>query len=239
MREALLKIIIVVGLSMLTLIGYDNITERIDNVNVKVNSLQENQININNKINSINSDYLSLSDYIVYFEKILNEKFDDVHIELSQLDDLITNDDFLFNEIENIKQEYEGVNAGLGVLTGYHVMGEHMGEHMGEVMEEVVEEPVEIAVDIPEPIVYTCPKLDRSVDFTDYIENINFTRAVNIVVSYDIVDGVLTNVRTTEGKANSKLLRAITKYLSVSVPTTNNSVPMNIQDCSIPFKIEV
>jgi len=227
MREVLLKIIIVVGLCMLTLIGYDNITERIDNVNVKVNSLQENQININNKINSISSDYLSLSDYIVYFEKILNEKFDDVHIELSQLDDLITNDDFLFNEIENIKQEYEGVNAGLGVLTGYHVMG------------EVVEEPVEIAVDIPEPIVYTCPKLDRSVDFTDYIENINFTRAVNIVVSYDIVDGVLTNVRTTEGKANSKLLRAITKYLGVSVPTTNNSVPMNIQDCSIPFKIEV
>ena len=161
----------------------------------------------------------------------MNEKFDDVHIELGQLDDLITNDDFLFNEIENIKQEYEGVNAGLGVLTGYHVMG--------EVMEEVMEEPVEIAVDIPEPIVYTCPKLDRSVDFTDYIENINFTRAVNIVVSYDIVDGVLTNVRTTEGKANSKLLRAITKYLSVSVPTTNNSVPMNIQDCSIPFKIEV
>tara|TARA_R100001460_G_scaffold72890_1_gene113725 strand:- start:7219 stop:7914 length:696 start_codon:yes stop_codon:yes gene_type:complete len=231
MREVLLKIIIVVGLCMLTLIGYDNITERIDNVNVKVNSLQENQININNKINSISNDYLSLSDYIVYFEKILNEKFDDVHIELGQLDDLITNDDFLFNEIENIKQEYEGVNAGLGVLTGYHVMG--------EVMEEVMEEPVEIAVDIPEPIVYTCPKLDRSVDFTDYIENINFTRAVNIVVSYDIVDGVLTNVRTTEGKANSKLLRAITKYLSVSVPTTNNSVPMNIQDCSIPFKIEV
>jgi len=219
MREVLLKII----------------TERIDNVNVKVNSLQENQININNKINSISNDYLSLSDYIVYFERILNEKFDDVHIELSQLDDLITNDDFLFNEIENIKQEYEGVNAGLGVLTGYHVMG----EHMEEVMEEVMEEPVEIAVDIPEPIVYTCPKLDRSVDFTDYIENINFTRAVNLVVSYDIVDGVLTNVRTTEGKANSKLLRAITKYLGISVPTTNNSVPMNIQNCSIPFKIEV
>ena len=235
MREVLLKIIIVVGLCMLTLIGYDNITERIDNVNVKVNSLQENQININNKINSISNDYLSLSDYIVYFERILNEKFDDVHIELSQLDDLITNDDFLFNEIENIKQEYEGVNAGLGVLTGYHVMG----EHMEEVMEEVMEEPVEIAVDIPEPIVYTCPKLDRSVDFTDYIENINFTRAVNLVVSYDIVDGVLTNVRTTEGKANSKLLRAITKYLGISVPTTNNSVPMNIQNCSIPFKIEV
>ena len=87
----------------------------------------------------------------------------------------------------------------------------------------------------PEPIIYSCPKLDRSVNFGDYITNIDFSRSVSAVVGYDIVLGSIENIQVIEGKASSKLLRAITKYLNDAISTTD----ITVTDCYIPFKVEV
>ena len=232
-KNIVMGFVLTVVWGTVSFIGYVDITDRMDSVSRQMYAIKNKQEEVSLKVSALANDYLSLSDYIVYFEGVLNEKFDDVSYELSQLDELVTNDDFLFEEINNIKEEYAGVNAGLGVLTGYHVVG-------GEPVEEVIEETIEViteaeVLDIPEPIVYTCPKLSRSVNFADYIDKISFTRTVNVVIGYDILDGELSNVRVIEGKANSKLLRAINRYLADAIPMSDAT----ITNCSTPFTIEV
>ena len=235
-KNIVMGFVLTVVWGTVSFIGYVDITDRMDSVSRQMYAIKNKQEEVSLKISALANDYLSLSDYIVYFEGVLNEKFDDVSYELSQLDELVTNDDFLFEEINNIKEEYAGVNAGLGVLTGYHVVG---GEPVEEVIEETIEVITEVfeaeVLDIPEPIVYTCPKLSRSVNFADYIDKISFTRTVNVVIGYDILDGELSNVRVIEGKANSKLLRAINRYLADAIPMSDATVT----NCSTPFTIEV
>lgn len=235
-KNIVMGFVLTVVWGTVSFIGYVDITDRMDSVSRQMYAIKNKQEEVSLKVSALANDYLSLSDYIVYFEGVLNEKFDDVSYELSQLDELVTNDDFLFEEINNIKEEYAGVNAGLGVLTGYHVVG---GEPVEEVIEETIEVITEVfeaeVLDIPEPIVYTCPKLSRSVNFADYIDKISFTRTVNVVIGYDILDGELSNVRVIEGKANSKLLRAINRYLADAIPMSDAT----ITNCSTPFTIEV
>ena len=235
-KNIVMGFVLTVVWGTVSFIGYIDITDRMDSVSRQMYAIKNKQEEVSLKISTLSNDYLSLSDYIVYFEGVLNEKFDDVSYELSQLDELMTNDDFLFEEINNIKEEYAGVNAGLGVLTGYHVVG---GEPVEEIIEETIEVITEVfeaeVLDIPEPIVYTCPKLSRSVNFVDYIDKISFTRTVNVVIGYDILDGELSNVRVIEGKANSKLLRAINRYLADAIPMSDAT----ITNCSTPFTIEV
>ena len=235
-KNIVMGFVLTVVWGTVSFIGYVDITDRMDSVSRQMYAIKNKQEEVSLKVSALANDYLSLSDYIVYFEGVLNEKFDDVSHELSQLDELVTNDDFLFEEINNIKEEYAGVNAGLGVLTGYHVVG---GEPVEEVIEETIEVITEVfeaeVLDIPEPIVYTCPKLSRSVNFADYIDKISFTRTVNVVIGYDILDGELSNVRVIEGKANSKLLRAINRYLADAIPMSDAT----ITNCSTPFTIEV
>ena len=235
-KNIVMGFVLTVVWGTVSFIGYVDITDRMDSVSRQMYAIKNKQEEVSLKVSALANDYLSLSDYIVYFEGVLNEKFDDVSYELSQLDELMTNDDFLFEEINNIKEEYAGVNAGLGVLTGYHVVG---GEPVEEVIEETIEVITEVfeaeVLDIPEPIVYTCPKLSRSVNFADYIDKISFTRTVNVVIGYDILDGELSNVRIVEGKANSKLLRAINRYLADAIPMSDATVT----NCSTPFTIEV
>ena len=138
---------------------------------------------------------------------------------------------FIFDELKNIREEVLGVNAGLGVLTGTHVMG--LPEEEAILNDEPVI-PI-LLEETPEPIIYSCPKLDRSVNFGDYITNIDFSRSVSAVVGYDIVLGSIENIQVIEGKASSKLLRAITKYLNDAISTTD----ITVTDCYIPFKVEV
>ena len=235
-KNIVMGFVLTVVWGTVSFIGYVDITDRMDSVSRQMYAMKNKQEEVSLKVSALVNDYLSLSDYIVYFEGVLNDKFDDVSYELSQLDELMTNDDFLFEEINNIKEEYAGVNAGLGVLTGYHVVG---SEPVEEVIEETIEVITEVfeeeVLDIPEPIVYTCPKLSRSVNFADYIDKISFTRTVNVVIGYDILDGELSNVRIVEGKANSKLLRAINRYLVDAIPMSDATVT----NCSTPFTIEV
>ena len=239
-KNIVMGFVLTVVWGTVSFIGYVDITDRMDSVSRQMYAIKNKQEEVSLKVSALANDYLSLSDYIVYFEGVLNEKFDDVSYELSQLDELVTNDDFLFEELNSIREEYAGVNAGLGVLTGYHVLG---SEPVVEVIEETVEETIEVitevfeaeVLDIPEPVVYTCPKLSRSVNFADYIDKISFTRTVNVVMGYDILDGELSNVRVIEGRANSKLLRAINRYLADAIPMSDAT----ITNCSTPFTIEV
>ena len=69
---------------------------------------------------------------------------------------------------------------------------------------EVIEEP------IVEPIVYSCPRPDRSVDFGSFISKIPFSRDTRFSVAFDIQNQEIVNVEFSK-RLNSKLTKAVVK----------------------------
>lgn len=239
MKKIILGLVLTVAWTIISLYGYFDLTNRIDNVSRQMYKIKEYQDGVKIYLNTLSDNYVSVSDYVDFNKENLNQEINNINnqiIELRknlyELDNLIlSNDDFIFDELENIREEVLGVNAGLGVLTGTHVMG--LPEEEAILNDEPVI-PV-LLEETPEPIIYSCPKLDRSVNFGDYITNIDFSRSVSAVIGYDIVVGSIENIQVIEGKASSKLLRAITKYLNDAISTTD----ITVTDCYIPFKVEV
>ena len=239
MKKIILGLVLTVAWTIISLYGYFDLTNRIDNVSRQMYKIKEYQDGVKIYLNTLSDNYVSVSDYVDFNEENLNQEINNINNQiieirknLYELDNLIlNNDDFIFDELENIREEVLGVNAGLGVLTGTHVMG--LPEEEAILNDEPVI-PI-LLEETPEPIIYSCPKLDRSVNFGDYITNIDFSRSVSAVVGYDIVLGSIENIQVIEGKASSKLLRAITKYLNDAISTTD----ITVTDCYIPFKVEV
>ena len=239
MKKIILGLVLTVAWTIISLHGYFDLTNKIDTVSRQMYKIKEYQDGVKIYLNTLSDNYVSVSDYVDFNEENLNQEINNINNQiieirknLYELDNLIlSNDDFIFDELENIREEVLGVNAGLGVLTGTHVMG--LPEEEAILNDEPVI-PV-LLEETPEPIIYSCPKLDRSVNFGDYITNIDFNRSVSAVVGYDIVVGSIENIQVIEGKASSKLLRAITKYLNDAIPTTD----ITVTDCYIPFKVEV
>tara|TARA_R100001443_G_scaffold29780_1_gene43045 strand:+ start:324 stop:1004 length:681 start_codon:yes stop_codon:yes gene_type:complete len=115
-----------------------------------------------------------------------------------------------FVEPEPEPVEDLGVNAGLGVLTGTHVMGQ------------------------PEFIEPTCPKIRSSKPYGDYIENISINRTLKFTVIYDLFQGNVTDVKY-DGKIPNKVKQATFNYvmdLEFDNPTT-------ITGCTLPFTINI
>ena len=239
MKKIILGLVLTVAWTIISLYGYFDLTNKIDTVSRQMYKIKENQDGVKIYLNTLSDNYVSVSDYVDFNEENLNQEINNINNQiieirknLYELDNLIlNNDDFIFDELENIREEVLGVNAGLGVLTGTHVMG--LPEEEAILNDEPVI-PI-LLEETPEPIIYSCPKLDRSVNFGDYITNIDFSRSVSAVVGYDIVLGSIENIQVIEGKASSKLLRAITKYLNDAISTTD----ITVTDCYIPFKVEV
>jgi hypothetical protein len=239
MKKIILGLVLTVAWTIISLYGYFDLTNKIDNVSRQMYKIKEYQDGVKIYLNTLSDNYVSVSDYVDFNEENLNQEINNINNQiieirknLYELDNLIlSNDDFIFDELKNIREEVLGVNAGLGVLTGTHVTG------LPEEKPILNDEPVipVLLEETPEPIIYSCPKLDRSVNFGDYITNIDFNRSVSAVVGYDIVVGSIENIQVIEGKASSKLLRAITKYLNDAIPTTD----ITVTDCYIPFKVEV
>ena len=239
MKKIILGLVLTVAWTIISLYGYFDLTNKIDTVSRQMYKIKEYQDGVKIYLNTLSDNYVSVSDYVDFNEENLNQEINNINNQiieirknLYELDNLIlNNDDFIFDELENIREEVLGVNAGLGVLTGTHVMG--LPEEEAILNDEPVI-PI-LLEETPEPIIYSCPKLDRSVNFGDYITNIDFSRSVSAVIGYDIVVGSIENIQVIEGKASSKLLRAITKYLNDAIPTTD----ITVTDCYIPFKVEV
>ena len=239
MKKIILGLVLTVAWTIISLYGYFDLTNKIDTVSRQMYKIKEYQDGVKIYLNTLSDNYVSVSDYVDFNEENLNQEINNINNQiieirknLYELDNLIlSNDDFIFDELENIREEVLGVNAGLGVLTGTHVMG--LPEEEAILNDEPVI-PI-LLEETPEPIIYSCPKLDRSVNFGDYITNIDFSRSVSAVIGYDIVVGSIENIQVIEGKASSKLLRAITKYLNDAIPTTD----ITVTDCYIPFKVEV
>lgn len=115
--------------------------------------------------------------------------------------------------IEPELTEDTGVNGGLGVLTGTHIVGQPETKEL-----EVV----------------PCPKPKATRSFDSYLSKITINRNISFTVIYDVISGQSTNTRY-DGAVPSKLKRAVDKYISeLEFPGE-----ITVQGCTLPFTINI
>lgn len=156
---------------------------------------------------SYRNSLVDLSDRVGDMEEANSE----IYRILKELDEQLNAEPIVETEpVENL-----GVNAGLGVLTGTHVLKQP----------EITIEPVILAV---------CPQVSSPNPYENYIENISIKRNLKFTAIYDMFEGNITNIQY-DGRLPSKIKTATTNYimdLTVDNPTT-------ITGCTLPFTINI
>ena len=229
------------ALSSYTIISNDN---EMDNLSRQMYKIKQEQSEVGTKIDVLFDNYSAINNALSFYESNTDMDIAQMREALAMLDELSSTDDMLLDRLEVIydRQEEQGqelldvreeysATGGFGVLTGGLFSGKTVKPEPIAVPEEIIPEPIVELVPEPtvEPIVYSCPRPDRSVDFGKYISKIVFNRDLRFKVSYDIQDNMVINIVFSK-KINSK----VTKYLDNAIDTTNNTT-----NCSIPFAIEV
>jgi hypothetical protein len=208
--------------------------------------LKQEQSTVANKIDALFDNYSAIDNALSFYEADTNMNLEQIRETLLVLDELGTTDTMLMSRLEriqdtqevqgqellNVKEEYSAT-GGFGVLTGEIALGKVLEPI--EVPVVVVEEPEPEVIEEPvvEPIVYSCPRPDRSVDFGSFISKIPFSRDTRFSVAFDIQNQEIVNVEFSK-RLNSKLTKAVVKYLDKSLTKDND-----VKDCSLPFAIEV
>jgi len=235
---AYVLILITFSLSCFVIISKE---KEMDTMSRQMYKLKQEQTEVANKINVLFDNYSSINNALSFYESDTDMNMAQIREALVVLDELSANDSMLMGRLEiiydkqiaqgielsEVREEYSAT-GGFGVLTGEVAIGNT----------EVIAEPIEILPEpepepIEEPVVFSCPSPDRSVDFGRYISKISFNRDVRFTIDFDIQDGQITN-QVFSKKINTKLKKAVAKYLSDSLDTTNNA-----SSCSLPFAIEV
>tara|TARA_R110000765_G_C18956874_1_gene609064 strand:- start:2249 stop:3031 length:783 start_codon:yes stop_codon:yes gene_type:complete len=102
------------------------------------------------------------------------------------------------------------------------------------VVEEIItEEPVILATTTA--VVSSCPKLDPSVKFVNYIKGVYLSKSTKFIVTFDIVEGNITNERYSK-RIFTRLKTAVSNYLNAAVSVDDNFTKL---ECSIPFTINI
>ena len=102
-------------------------------------------------------------------------------------------------------------------------------------VEEIVttEEPVILATTTA--VVSSCPKLDPSVKFVNYIQGVYLSKSTKFIVTFDIVEGNITNERYSK-RIFTRLKTAVSNYLNAAVNVDDNFTKL---ECSISFTINI
>lgn len=245
-KQTIMIGMLVVGtfaLSCYTVISNDN---EMKNLSRQMYKLKQEQSAVANKIDALFDNYSAIDNALSFYEADTNMNLEQIRETLLVLDELGTTDTMLMSRLEriqdtqevqgqellNVKEEYSAT-GGFGVLTGEIALG--IVTETVEVPVVVVEEPEPEVIEEPvvEPIVYSCPRPDRSVDFGSFISKIPFSRDTRFSVAFDIQNQEIVNVEFSK-RLNSKLTKAVVKYLDKSLTKDND-----VKDCSLPFAIEV
>lgn len=243
-KQTIMIGMLVVGtfaLSCYTVISNDN---EMKNLSRQMYKLKQEQSTVANKIDALFDNYNAIDNALSFYEADTSMNLEQIRETLLVLDELGTTDTMLMSRLERIQdtQEVQGqelldvreeysATGGFGVLTGEIALGK-VPEPI-EVPVVVVEEPEVIEEPVVEPIVYSCPSPDRSVDFGSFISKISFSRDTRFSVAFDIQNQEIVNVEFSK-RLNSKLTKAVVKYLDKSLTKDND-----VKDCSLPFAIEV
>ena len=243
-KQTIMIGMLVVGtfaLSCYTVISNDN---EMKNLSRQMYKLKQEQSTVANKIDALFDNYNAIDNALSFYEADTSMNLEQIRETLLVLDELGTTDTMLMSRLERIQDTQEvqwqelldvreeySATGGFGVLTGEIALGK-VPEPI-EVPVVVVEEPEVIEEPVVEPIVYSCPSPDRSVDFGSFISKISFSRDTRFSVAFDIQNQEIVNVEFSK-RLNSKLTKAVVKYLDKSLTKDND-----VKDWSFPFAIEV
>ena len=122
-----------------------------------------------------------------------------------------------------------------------HEVEEEVKEVLHTTEEEVLNPPTLLASppEVQEeitPVVFECPKFSKG-NIDNYIRRINFKKTTEVLLTFDVIDGVVDNVVVRETNvANTRLFDALEKYLRDNALVEPN---MAVSDCRLPFRINV
>ena len=233
------------ALSSYTIISNDN---EMDNLSRQMYKIKQEQSEVGTKIDVLFDNYSAINNALSFYESNTDMDIAQMREALAMLDELSSTDDMLLDRLEVIydRQEVQGqelldvreeysATGGFGVLTGGLFSDKTVEPEPIAVPEEIIPEPIVELVPEPivEPIVYSCPRPDKSVDFGKYISKISFNRDVSFTVTFDILEQEITNVSFSD-KINTRLGRAVVKYLDKALVKDNN-----VANCSLPFAVKV
>ena len=197
--------------------GLNEVSERIKNKDVAIietiSEIQDNLLELR-----ISTEVYKDHEHpeLIPTEEETNE---DLNKELQEIDGIetpeIVEESVVWVEETEDEAFGRGATGGFGVLTGEHVVGRNP--------------PTE------KPVVVSCPKLNPSVQFSDYIKNVSFNRSVKFTVTFDIIEGSVTNERYSR-QVFKRLQTAVSKYLNVAVDVDDSFTKL---ECSIPFAIKI
>ena len=155
-----------------------------------------------------------------------------------------------------IALQEKSATGGFGVITGQIQTPMPVEDYTESVVHEVEEEvkgvlhtteeevlnppillasPPEVQEEIT-PVVFECPKFSKG-NIDNYIRRINFKKTTEVLLTFDVIDGVVDNVVVRETNvANTRLFDALEKYLRDNALVEPN---MAVSDCRLPFRINV
>ncbi len=216
-------IAMIVAMFNIVNIATDNISENksgLTRLNKSFLSLSEEFQSVGRQAELIESTRESYRNSLVELSNRLDsmdETNSEIYRILNELDEKLNKPPIATVVIEKFIEpeltEDTGVNGGLGVLTGTHIVGQPETKEL-----EVV----------------PCPKPKATRSFDSYLSKITINRNISFTVIYDVISGQSTNTRY-DGAVPSKLKRAVDKYISeLEFPGE-----ITIQGCTLPFTINI
>jgi|GEM_PF-4475108 len=238
--DRVVTLIIMIGVFLFSYVGLTMVDDDARMLRVQLNeqaatikNLTNDHILMTERVDGIFSNLsmyrVSLNTLRIELETV-NNNIDNFILHQDDATSRLLEADERLNELTEMIDDIEtSATGGFGVLTGSLVIG-------------VEEEPLMEEILEPQPIQETdttireCPQINREINLGNYIKNISFSRSVRVVISYDVWDGVLTDTRILEGRASSKLMKALTDYLSDAI-VYNKDIQIN--NCTLPIRIEI
>lgn len=209
------------------------------------NKIKTDQQDLANKVGSLNDDYESVQSMLRYNEAGITITLEQLKETSSLLSDLSTIDAMLIKQLKDVRY-----GQGEAELLLEEVKKIALTKPVPQIIKNVVKPekqitpviesiPAVIVIETPietpiaEEVVAVCPLLSSDVMFGNYISKIRISRTAKFVASYDIKDGLVSNL-SFAGNKNKKIHKAVLNYLTDAI------IPnANVNGCSIPFKIEV
>lgn len=222
-------------------------------VNSQINSIKQKQKETDKNLGDTTYKYNDVANALSYYETSTDYSIEKINKTLIDLDNLKLNDLILEEKIDKTAAKINKLTSTDFMLdVRVKVLQERMTQQetnlkqvkkvaLGNVSKPVIvlnTEPtvtpkvVMSEVIEEEPVLHSCPIVDKRVSYKSYIKNILFSKELKFTVTYDVQDNKLSNIMFNKN-ISLKLIEATINYMKEAVSTQNNMVK-----CRISFKIK-
>ena len=243
--QNVVSLLLVISITALWAYTVDRDSMRTQYFKEEFSKIKTDQKDLAINVSSLAEDYKSVQSMLKYNEAGITITLEQLKETSSLLSDLSIIDSMLIQQLKDVKygqgeaelllEEVKKIALTKPVpqIIRNIVQPEKQITPVIKLIPTVIPTEIPIAPPIVEKVVKVCPSLSKDIKFGSYISKIRLDRSAKFVASYSVENGEITNL-SFSGNYNKKIHRAVTRYLGDAIIAS-----ADVQDCSIPFKIEV